>query len=273
MEWGRVKTILIIALLAVNVFLFAAYANSALREARDEKQVHSEVCRVVTDLGYVLEEHILPQDSEMYYPARVTRNSKNEQQAMQTALESVEVHSTLGAVEYQGKRGKISIRTGGYVTAELELNHFNDAYKAVQASLRSMHISTSSLDVVADGDAHRVIAVCEAAAKPIYNCRITGALDAQGKLSFNGRVPMGEISFMQNVTPRTVSGLMLNFAQHVQSSGVTGGTIRSITAGYMLMSNAQHMGASAELIPVWRVVLDESEWFINALSGEIVAPE
>ncbi len=276
MEWPRAKTVLIIMLLAINVFLFCAYANKSLEQSRNEEQVREQTCRVMQNLGYELRASVLPGDSQLYYPARVTRSTKTERAAMAAALEQINVENSIGVTKYTGKKGELTLRSGGYLQAKLAISEAEskntDAVKFVTGKLKDINVDMISAAVFEQQGVKIIKGTCAAAGKPIFNCSVQCTLTGE-ELSVSGRIPMGEVSFIQNITPRAVSGLMLNFAQHVKSLGITSGKIEAIEPGYTVSSPTEFESGVTELVPVWRVRMDGSDWYVNALTGKVVSLE
>lgn len=275
MDWPKVKTVLIIVLVAVNAFLFAAYTNAALRMSKSQEQVRYEVCRVLGDLGYELNPALLPEDSELYHPARISRNTKSERSAIASALGNVKVENAIGVSRYSGENGEIVLRSGGYIEASLmfgaELADAQSIANAAEAKLRSMKINVLSLYQKEDGSG-TVSGICSSGGLPIFNCRVECSAVGK-KMELSGRIPMGEISHLQNITPYSISGLMLNFAEYLQSVAVEGGRIEEIVPGYIMSSPTEYESGVTELSPVWRVLLHGEYWYINALNGKVVALE
>lgn len=273
MEWPRAKTILIIMLLAVNVFLFCIYANKSMEQSRNEEQVREQICSVMHSLGYELSGSVLPRDSQLYYPARITRSTKSERTAMAAALDNITVENSIGVTEYTGKKGEVTLRSGGYIQAKLALSDAEmkntDTLKFLTGKLKELRVDIISAAV---GENGVVKGTCAAAGKPIFNCTVECILTDK-QLSVTGRIPMGEVSFIQNITPRAVSGLMLNFAQHVKSLGITSGKIEAIEPGYTVSSPTEFESGVTELVPVWRVRMNGNDWYVNALTGKVVSLE
>ncbi len=276
MDWPKVKTVLIIVLVAVNAFLFAAYTNATLRMSRSQEQVRYEVCRVLGDLGYELNPALLPEDSELYHPARITRNTKSERAAIGATLENITVENAIGVSKYTGKNGEIVLRSGGYAEASFLLNGTEavsqSPAKVAEAKLRSMRVNMISVTDSDENGIKTVSGICSSGGLPIFNCRVECKFEGD-RMAMSGRVPMGEISHLQNITPYSVSGLMLNFAQYLQSVAVSGGTISEIAPGYMMSSPTEYESGVTELSPVWRVTLSGEYWYINALNGKVIVLE
>lgn len=273
MDWPKVKTVLIIVLIAVNAFLFAAYTNATLRMSKNQEQVRYEVCRVLGDLGYELNPALLPEDAELYHPARITRNTKAERTAMSATLADVKVENTIGMSKYTGSNGEVVLRSGGYIGASFKLGEDDkgreDIAKFFEAKLRNMRVN---IIYVSGNDGTAVSGICSSGGLPIFNCRVECKKDGD-KMILSGRIPMGEISLLQNITPYSISGLMLNFAEHLQSVAVAGGKIEEIAPGYIMSSPTEYESGVTELSPVWRVSLNGEFWYINALNGKVVALE
>jgi len=276
MEWPRVKTILIILLLAVNTFLFGAYATANLRASRNQDQVRQEVCTVLEGLGYELNPEMLPADAELYYPARIARNTKYERNTIAAALEQVKTENSIGMNRYVGKKGELTLKSGGYIDATFDLGDDEavegNEIKLVESKLKGIRVSTMDMSGEESDGEYTVSGICSISGLPIFNCRIACSL-ADGKMTVIGRIPMGEISFLQNIKPYAVSGLMLNFAEYLQSIGVETGVIESISPGYAISSPTEFESGITELVPVWRISMNGEVWYINALVGEVVTLE
>ena len=268
MKWSRVKTVLIVLMFAVNVFLFGMYASKSAEHSENEQQVRREVCSVLGKLGYELPINILPADSQIYYPARVTRSVKSERGIMSAALEQTRVENSVGVTTYKGEKGEITLRGGGYVDAKLIVsskeNAKEDAADIMREKLKAIRVElffVKEQEGVTQG-------ICAVSGRPVFNCRVEGKTE-DGVLLLTGRIPTGDVSFIQNIKPYAVSGLMLDFAQHMKSLGIDGGKIERIEPGYAVNSPTEFESGVTELVPVWNIRMNGQDWYVNALTGKV----
>ena len=276
MEWPRVKTILIFLLLAVNVFLFCAYAGKSIEMSRNEEQIREQVCRVMSGMGYELSTDVLPADSQFSYPARITRDVEGEQRAVDLLFGKTEVETGVGSALYTGKTGEMSLKSGGYIEGNISISDEcagdKECIKLSREKMALLGADIVSPSVSAVSDKTVVEAVCAVARKPVFNCRVKCVIDS-GKMEFSGRIPIGQVEFIQSITPRDVSGLMFNFAEEMKKQGVLSGEIESMVSGYVVNSATEFESGAAELVPVWKIYMGGKEYYINALNGTSVLIE
>ena len=277
MEWSRVKTILIVLLLIVNVFLFIAYAGSSLRESSDEDQIKEDVVSVLNKLGVEIDIRIIPNDSDIRFPARAERDLEAEAQAVGALLGRVSVDSSEGGkVEYNGERGSGSVRTGGYI--EFELFHTDairdeaQAQRIAQGMARALNTEFygQSVQVEREDGKYRVTGTLSLSGIPVYDCWMALEMQEDRGVKISGKMIPGKLTYLTDVKPRTISGLLLNLVEYMEQLGTPCEKIEEIASGYKTEAMAGGDGGAMNLIPVWRIRADGQDWFLNALTGKVI---
>ena len=278
MEWPRVKNILIVLLVIVNLFLFVAYANSAMQEARSARAAREELVSVLAARGFALDEALLPQKGAVLYPARAMRDSEREGELARALLGDAEGDRLgTGTMRDQSDAGELRVRAGGYF--EITLSSCPQVTDAASmrvfvqeiAAKLGMQIAEGEIPVEQDAASFRASVTQMILGVPLYNCRLSAWVLSDQSAKITGRMMYDKVTILRGREPYAVTGLLLNLVEELESQGVHSGTIEEISAGYRV-SVGSGSGNSGTLyaLPVWKLRVDGAEYFLGAMNGKPV---
>ncbi len=116
MEWSRVKNILIVLLVIVNLFLFLVYLGTTVSDAKDNEELISHTVSVLEKNGITIDENIIPKNTPRLFPATGTIKDEVLGVSVASAVFSVEVE---GDFETLAKKAGLShgeVIEGSYAT-------------------------------------------------------------------------------------------------------------------------------------------------------------
>ena len=250
METGRLKTIVILILLCVNLAFGGILLSERLGAAEGNAQTRSELRSVLAGLGITVEEEQIPAGSVMLRRS-VARERVTEDRLVTALLGPAEGQDQGGNIwYYENENGWAWCRGGG--SFELMVN--------TGGSLEEQ-LAAGGLRIRREGDSY----VCLMEDTEVFNCRFTLSLRGGG-VYITGRFLLGEPQEEEEVDCTDVASLFLRFCDRIRDAGGVFSRIEEIRSGAVLNVTA----AGMELIPVWRMRTDGGTWFMDLQSGRLV---
>lgn len=270
MEWSRVKNILIILLILVNCFLIGDYMTAELKKRAEEAGVREDTYQILSGLGIKIDRELIPPESGVLYPARIERDLEKEQSSAEKLLGRAEkTEPGGGKITYSGETGSISFRNGGLFDMEINARGISDtktARKTAVTRLKPLGISTKTdLITVEEEQDYYIITIPQLfSGYRVFNCVNPVKIKKNGVLEVSGRRAAGNIVFARGIKPRSISGLLLDFTDQVQGVG----EITELETGFVVENVS---GTGTNLVPVWHIKADNTDYYISALDGKLVS--
>ena len=260
MKTARVKSILILILTLVNVFLLVLLLGQRRGEARAYRRSVEELTALFAHNGIAFDPALLPRSVSL--PALdAARDTAAEQKLAETLLGSASVIDSGGGIfRYFNENGLCLVRSSGALEASASFPVSDPAAYCASLFDAFGYCSLSAADGVFT--AERTVS-----GVPIYNavlrCTFSGDTLVGVSGSFLPTLTVGEA--LEGVD--AISALV-NFLDYCTGSGEVCTEIRSLSCGYLLQST---VSVPLRLTPVWRVKTDVSEYYVNYQTGEVVS--
>ena len=273
MAWSKIKTIIILILLLLNLFLLALVGVIQMRSAQYEAAALSEAAAVLELNSIQVAASSLP--SSMTLSAAAVSRDYQQETVMAAAIlgEELETRSTGGGLRlYESAFGSISFRSGG----EFSMS-FTDPpappeggsrLDQVQALLDRMGLSVWRLSETGD----TVTAVQSLDGAPVFSAGIAGAglafaYDGEGRLiSVTGRLALGRAAAEPGgQEPLTVPTILISFFNFIMDSGDACHCVYEVTAIY----RAAFLSDPVRLTPAWLITTDIGDYYVDAYSAEV----
>ena len=271
MDWARAKTILIICLFAVNIFLFGTYMVKE-NESREEKaRLRSEVCKVIEQQGITVEEDSIPDDSLEIRHATV---KVQEDTAALAKVIFGEVTETAGQdnVVYSGNNGNIMFFDDSFslvYESGSEIRGEEDAVLLAADLASKLCFETDEKEFraeVSDGGYSVIIPQIFSGMK-IFGAEVELKISSSGSVLGNGRfIGHGRLLRAEGETLE-VSALLLDFADIIKGMGKDNTKILQIEYGYFAKHNT---AGAAYLVPTLKVMTDAGDFHINMEDGSLI---
>lgn len=273
MAWSKIKTIIILILLLLNIFLLALVGVIQMRSARYEAAALSEAVAVLELNSIQVEAASLP----AAMPLKVLTATREMQQEsnMATALlgEEMETRSTGGGQRmYEGAAGTITFRSGGEFimtfagpVAPPEGTSRSDQVRVI---LGRLGLSVWQLTE----EENTVTAIQSVGDTPVFSAGmaaagLTFAYDEEGRLrSASGRLVLGRTSDEPGAQePLTVPTILIAFFNFIMDSGDVCHSIYEMTPIY----RAAFLSDPVRLTPAWRITTDIGNYYVDAYTAEV----
>ncbi len=279
MEWPRVKNILIVLLAIVNVFLFAVYITSSIKNARGIEETIENTVLVLNKSGFSIEENQIPSKASVLYPISVERDLKAEAEVAKKFAGNTEAEEISGVSVYMGENGEARFKAdGNFAIIVKDIQKFIEITDAKELALevaKLMGITVSDKIDIDDKDDILSITVTQTSLGiPIYNCKINISVMPDKSAKIYGRMIKGKRDVLRNNEPRDITGLLVGMVEILNNNGISHGTVESITGGFQAsnISGSSH-NEILYAVPIWKITVDGKDTYVNAMNGKAISIE
>ncbi len=273
MQWDKVKNVLIVILLAVNLFLIVNLGAKVWQSRQRAEELETNLRTLTQGYGLTLDEGFrLPQDKVL--PILSVDRSRADEEAVAQAILGDGMERTEqedGTVRFESESGTVEWHADGTVRADYTagVDTPEDAADALRLARRlfsgwGLQAEGESLDA----DGLTVTLTGTVAGQPVHNRSLTLSFDEEGGVTLTGLWSFG--------TPYTTvrgSGVscnaadaLLEFGARVQDTK----EIDSMTAGYRMEVDSNRR---LQLTPTWKIVTDSGEYLVDCAKKTIVDQE
>ncbi len=251
MDTGRLKTIVILILLGVNLAFGGILLSEKLGAAENSAQTRSELREVMAGLGIAITEDQIPAGGVRFRQS-VARERSTEDRLVTALLGSAEARDQGGNIwYYENASGWAWCRGGG---------SFEIMVLAGGGSLEDQ-LEAGGLHARREGERY----VCLLGNEQVFNCRFTIS-QRSGGIYLAGRCLLGEPEAGEEVDCTDVASLLLRFCDRIREAGGVFSRVEEIAGGYVLNATASGM----ELVPVWQMRTDGGTWYLDLAAGRLV---
>ena len=254
MQWSKIKNIVILILLAVNLLLLAQVGYREAESARYRREAREEAVALLTNNGIQVDLAILPEDPKLG-PMRCERDSGSEA-ALAAALLGSAAEQEDGS--YAGEKGKLWLYSSGDFTAALGPG----AYPLGERTAESL----SALVMEKLGFEGEVLSTVEAdgvttvrmrqswEGTPIFSCEAALVFEGGELKSIRGKRLPGTPVSVAGESAMTVTTALVRFLSGVTENGYVRSEVRGLTMGYEM--EAVPTSSTFKLTPVWQIETD-----------------
>lgn len=272
MDSVKAKNFIIIVLLIINIALLSLIASDAIQtQARRNEAIEGSKAILVENGVTVSANADLGQRKLSL--SQVVRDLEQERQNVKNVLGDVAVTDKGGnIIFYSGESGQGEFRgTGSFniLMNEPVYPAGDDAVAVARDFAKKLGLSVMrgeeavTSDVV-DG-AGTVMLYCMTSNVRVLNCRVTFTF-AGGSLNLvSGSRPFDTVTVDKAVDTLDVPTVLMRFLSIINSEGYICSQLNEVELCYHMTSPASGEGS---LIPVWRLVTDAGELYINGLTGK-----
>lgn len=270
MEWSKIKTIIILILLAVNASLLWLALSRAGAQADAERASRQELIAVFQKNGIELREEQIPKKTEMQR-LRFDRDREQEKQ----------IAGILGEVAEQDQGGGIYLYTGGGGSALFRGNGEFDIeakqgiipadparYESYAASLLKrlgMDADTGTAAQTVEGRVSTSAGQTQDGL-PVFNCQVTAVFENGSLVSLSGRRMTSSPTKSETVSAVSTETALLHFLSYLNVEGEVCNRILSIRQGYVARTSASD---PLSLAPVWEIVTDTGSYYVDGEAGTV----
>jgi hypothetical protein len=269
-ESSKLKNIVLLILLAVNLCLLVMVGVQERGEARARAQTQADMLAVLENNGIRMDRSDLPQELELT-PMTVERDQDSEAALAQTLLGECSA-SDLGSgrYAYESPLGAAEFRSNGNFSFS-----FADAAQPVEqggeevhalATLERIGFTGTVLSCQVSRDQTTVTVRQTWQDLPVLSCQ--AVLEYRGGClrTITGQRLMGTPQpSAERAELISASTALLRFLQEITALGDLCSEITAMTAGYRLTTTTE----GARLVPVWYVTTDTGAYSLDALTGAL----
>lgn len=270
MEWSKLKTIIILLLLVVNLFLLALTGGHWQQRHQTEEELRRDAVDFVRSKGISLDAEAVPHDPTLSVQS-TDRDLDAEEKIAERALNHVQLQTEQPMREYQGKRGSARFYADGrflLTFSDGSGEHTTEPEQHAVSYLKNLGIPVSFLDSSQKGNETLVRVLQQLDGVPIFTCRID--LSYQNGILSNvqgWRILGKPVPNPTEKEPFDTATLLLRFIEALQEDAVTPTELRRITMGYGYAT--ANLSARSELIPLWCIESESQIYYLNCLTGEL----
>lgn len=248
MEWHKAKNIMLVLLVLVNLILLGSRAYIAGNERQEQLEAVQGAAAYLKTLGIELDVSLIPQETLHRNLCVIPRDREAEADFANALLSDVTLQSSSSTDRYLGSEGLIIWRHGGQLEVQATLQ--SGEYLLEQLGGTAIYKGITFTQTI-DG-------------LPLFNCTLT-ILDTD---MLQGRWCFGEPAVLEEGTEMSVPGLLIAYGAAVAAAPPE--KITQLLHGYIVQS-VPNVGV--RLVPVLRITADETNVYLNALTGETMIVE
>lgn len=272
MAWSKVKNIVILILLSMNLVLAGFSVNRMMQARQTRAQARSEAIAFLQSREIQLEESEVPKDMALT-PMVVSRDVAAERRLAENLLMGAVETEARGAevYRYSNQNGFIQFHSNGDFSA-----HFTPSVMRVEEQSIQAHSEQIMARLGIQGNADPAVTVREDGTKTVnfreewdgvalMNCQVSLNYADGALVSItNGRRLVGTPVEDTAESAGSVATALMRFYNGVSAMGDAYSEIREIEPGYLLTST---IGETMPLTPVWRIKTDVRTYQLDLQTG------
>ena len=266
MNTSKIKNIIIIVLLLLNIILLSVFLFDRYESANARKAEIAALTEVMEQNNITLADEL---DFDCYAPPACTvyRSEQNDAKLIDNLIGSFYQEDMGGNVFfYSSEKGQAILRGTG--EASLIFNEDMPEMGNDRRLSISKFMSQNGIEVypeLAEENGDTLVFPCVIADKCVYNSRLSFNISGDKLMMIDGfRVFDGEIEERDEQLIDSVSAIMC-FLDMVRTEGYICSAVTGLDSGYFM--NVAVSGVCT-LRPVWRVSTDIGDVYINAVTGK-----
>jgi len=270
-EHSKIKNIIIIILLIVNIFFLALFLIGRIETGKLEKKTKEDAIRILESYGISLDMAVIP----AYYDLgsyETLRDTDSERLIAESVLGKCEMDDLGGNIyQYNSSLGKAVFRGNGEFSIEIEAGApvSDTSAAALGAYLNKLNIPVdlnSTEEEYIDGSLSSTRFTVVFDGVRIFNCRITMSFSGGNLMSISGRRLTSAPSASRSEPMIGVYTAIISFLQGVRETNLICNEITDISSGYTLSASVSGSGG---LTPYWCVSTDVGKYYVNGLTGDM----
>jgi len=269
MQWSKLKNIMLLILLATNLFLLFLLGQRNWSSQRYEASARTDALAILSKNGIVMQEETLPHDITLL-SATVSRDREREAELLAPLLGGTVFEESLGGSQYfySGEKGHAYFRGRG----EFDLHLIPGAY-SLDGSMEQHAAATLALmgfDAVPAGvsgtpEDGTVTLIQLWQNTPVLSCTVQVSYTDGCLTSVSGTRLSGTPSPGTSHSLSSVTGL-LRFLELFTQSGDVCNRINVMQGGYRLITGPS---GPSTLVPVWYFATDTGAYLLDMSENQL----
>ena len=266
LQWGKIKTILIVILLLVDTFLAGVLVVKWASEQKREQEMFKNLQIVLADNGITMKEMSLPKEAMM--PQLIIDQSRTDELKLAHKLLGDDAEQINGdkSLSLKSEFGEVSWNDSGEINAVITPKGYKkpdegSVKNEADNLLKNMGINESGLQIDINGFV--AVASFKTAGYEVFN-RNLKIVFSDDSITISGKWTFSEPYATRNNLYSTYNPIdsIIWFAGQKKAN-----EIYDITAGLLLVNGA---GSQMQLSPVWRIKTDNGYFYVDPVKNEVV---
>lgn len=272
MEWSRAKTLLIVILLCVNIFLMATYISKENEARNDEAMLKADIVRILSGRGISVEPETIPSDSIVLTSATVKKENDGRAAAEQLFGEVTESVDDKN-ITYSSENGNIMFSGDSFslvYESGREVDGLEAAKSLASSIARKLSIATSKAEFSAKeaGESYIVKVPQLHSGLRVFDCFVEFKIFPNGSVMAHGKfIGRGNVQRLRGDMKKT-SALLLDFVDEMAQRQESFVAIRKISLGYFSISRSSEITI---LMPAIEIETDAGAYCLAMESGKIIS--
>ena len=269
MEWSKLKTIILLMLAGVNLFLLLLVGLRAGRGAVYEEEARQAAAQVLEEGGITFGLEQVPDDISLPVLS-LTRDREREEADAQSLLGDVSGVRP----RYTGAGGTAEFSMNGSFLVEFSgtahsLQPGQDVADTSRAYLARIGFQATEGWVEHQGDLTVFTCLQLWEGTPVFSCPATLTWQGSSLVRMEGVRLAGEASAGTGQSLLSTPTVLLRFLSGISQGGYVCSRIDGMEAGYLAAGSSR----TVQLSPVWRVRTDTGYFYVDAATGAVTPAE
>lgn len=271
MEWSKIKNIILLILVGLNLILLVMVGQRQWESKRYREEARTGALEVLRQEGIAMERSALPEESDLW-PMRAERDRTEEAALAEALLTGAVKTGDRGRDTYEGEKGEAWFRLDGSFGFDFEPGAYplGDQETAAEHGAKLLTDAGYACEVLGVEERENAVHITlrqtwEGA--PLFSC---GAVLVYENGSLSAIESGMRLVGTPVVTARTerlnVAAVLLHFLSGVREGGWLPSVLYSMTVGYEVTPETSG-GASLE--PVWEIVSDAGVFYVDGIRGSL----
>lgn len=270
MSAPKIKNLVLLILLLVNIFLLALVIPTRVEDLNREHHANAALIQLYENAGVTLREEDIP-GTKPLYPADLSLAEPDLLAAVRGLLGQQLLTQTSGSsIRYTSALGTAAYTKNGSFTAALKGAAVTDPEADARKKLDAMGLSCGELRRESSGDTVSYTACLTVGSSPILTHDLTFRYESDRLVSVTGLLlPAGEPARVGNQSTVTARDALTAFLGSRLETGWVGSHVQSATQGYALSYDAaQNLW---HLLPAWRITTDAGAYLVDGTTKTVTA--
>jgi hypothetical protein len=268
MNGAKIKNLIILMLLLVNVFLFGLVLTDRHEAAAGREAAWDDLAAVFQESGIVLSPGV--REAVALQGCSLRRDTDSEASLASNLLGAVSAEDQGGNIYYyKGEKGEATFRGTGEFSILLNPGTVESGHDPVQTAVAvlkkiGVRCDPDSAEVKEPGEGASVTLTVSWQEDPVYNAQVTLTFSGGSLYLISGRRMLDTMA-SRGETGLAPETLLMRFLDAIHEGGYVCSAVESLRCGYIVSVS---ISGDADLIPVWRVDTDAGPYYLNGLTGK-----
>lgn len=269
MEGTKIKNLVIIALIFINVFFLIVVLSDHITDRVVYRQEMRDIQSLMEQNGIEIDINEISNDTELIQYHTQRMNDKEAEIAYIFLGETTIEDKGGNIYKYSGESGFATFRSSGEF--EIELNNSgiyldNNVNTMVKRLSKDLGVVAENFQILNENENILITVTCSSAGKLVFNCQISYVFTDDHLVKIVGRrfdyIEQDQV----NTEILTAATALMRFLTYVDEVDYACSKIVSIQVGYFMSGIVPGEG---KLTPIWLISTDNDNFFVNAVTGDV----